>query len=138
MRSPSTLPRLGFILGLLLAVGMVATATRATAAPLFAAPFLSFDTGSRPISDAIADINGDGVPDIVTSNYDAASVSVFLGTDDGSFGAKIDFATATHPNAVAISDLNGDGKLDIVTANFGGAQPSVSVLLGNGDGSFAP
>src|SRR5262245_13070234 len=135
MRSPSTTPRLRWIQGLLLAVGMAAVAPRAIAAPQFAAPFLSFDTGSLPQSEAIADVNGDALPDLVGGNYNASTVSVLLGTGGGSFGAKTDFATGTHPTSVAISDLNGDGRLDVVTANFGS---SVSVLLGNGLGSFGP
>ena len=47
----------------------------------------------------------------------------FLSFDSGSF-----------PVAVAIGDLNGDGKLDMVTSNQ--SSSTISVLLGNGDGSF--
>src|SRR2546427_8129441 len=40
------------------------------------------------------------------------------------------------PHAVAAGDFNGDGALDFATANFG--SNTVSVLLGNGDGTFKP
>jgi hypothetical protein len=56
----------------------------------------------------------------------------------GTFGftPKADFSTGSLPLSVAAGDLNGDSRLDLATANQG--SNTVSVLLGNGDGSFAP
>jgi len=51
-----------------------------------------------------------------------------------SFVARMDFPVGQQPVAIATGDFNGDGKLDIVTAN--GSSNDVSVLLGNGDGTF--
>ena len=51
-----------------------------------------------------------------------------------SFGSQTTFTVGTHPHAVAAVDLNGDGKLDLVTADT--HANSISVLLGNGDGTF--
>src|SRR5262249_25615492 len=56
-------------------------------------------------------------------------------TCGGSFAAVGGPATAANPYAVATADVNADGKLDLVTANYG--ANSVSVFLGNGDGTFA-
>jgi hypothetical protein len=53
-----------------------------------------------------------------------------------SFGPSTNFAVDGNPLGMALADFNGDGKLDAVTANYGGA--TVSVLLGNGDGTFQP
>ena len=53
---------------------------------------------------------------------------------DAFFGAKADFGTGSYPCAVAIGDLNGDGKPDMATANHG--ANTISVLLGNGNGTF--
>jgi hypothetical protein len=68
-------------------------------------------------------------------------LSVLLNQGNGSFAAQIAYPVDTAPDvvgpdAIAAADLNGDGKLDLVTANYGGG--TVSVLLNQGNGSFAP
>jgi FG-GAP-like repeat/PASTA domain/FG-GAP repeat len=85
-------------------------------------PQLDYGTGSRPVSVAIGDLNGDRKPDLATANR-GRTVSVLVNRGDGSFQAKLDYA-AGYPNSVAIGDLNGDGRPDLVTA--GG---TVSVLI---------
>ena len=90
---------------------------------------------SAPRSVALGDLNGDGMPDLVTANGGADTVAVLLNRGDGSFRAKVDYRTGRDPASVAISDLNGDGKLDLATAN-GSTTNTVSVLLNRGDGSF--
>ena len=92
-------------------------------------------TGNRPISAASGDLNGDGKLDIVTANFDSATVSVLIGKGDGTFAAKVDYPTGNSPHSVVLGDLNGDGKQDLVVANDGSA--TVSVLIGKGDGTFA-
>ncbi len=84
---------------------------------------------------ALRDLNGDGKRDLV--NLSDGTVSVWLGTGGGRFLAKTDYAIGVSdaPNSMAVADLNGDGKLDLVTANY--PSGTVSVLLGNGDGTFA-
>src|SRR5262245_12683295 len=57
----------------------------AHAGPLFAARFLSYDTGTNSRSVVLADLNRDGIPDFVTSNFSSATVSVALGNGDGTF-----------------------------------------------------
>jgi FG-GAP-like repeat/Bacterial pre-peptidase C-terminal domain len=88
----------------------------------------------RPFQVVVADLNGDGIPDIVTANRSDNSVSVLLGNRDGSFQTKETFTAGRLPISVAVADLNGDGIPDLVTANYTGSD--VSVLLGNGDGTF--
>src|SRR5436309_207804 len=58
------------------------------------------------------------------------------GCELGFPGEKANFFTGARPIALAVVDLNGDGRLDVVTAN--GGSRDVSVLLGNGDGTFQP
>ena len=84
---------------------------------------------------AVADVNGDGKPDLVVANRSSNTVSVLLGNGDGTFAAQQTFTTSVRdPYSVAVADINGDGKPDIVVANA--SSNTVSVLLGNGDGTF--
>ena len=107
-------------------------------------PVGTFDVGIEPKSVAVADVNGDGHPDIVTANYEDNTVSVLLGNGKGNFapepysfagGTAGTFAVGNNPQSVAVADVNGDGRPDIVTANY---DDTVSVLLGDGHGNFAP
>ena len=97
-------------------------------------PQHTLTVGSQPTGVTVADVNGDGKPDLVTANFGDNTVSVLLGNGNGSFQRQQTFKVGDAPIAVAVVDVNGDGKPDLVTANqFGN---TVSVLLGNGDGSF--
>ena len=98
---------------------------------------------------AVADVNGDGKPDLVVTDQCSDSgcmnhgfVGVLLGKGDGTFQPVGTYDSGGfNAFSVAVEDVNGDGKLDLVVANVcatsncstGGA---VSVLLGNGDGTF--
>ena len=106
------------------------TPTNATM-PTFAIG-VDFATGSGPTCVAIADLDGDGKPDLAVVNQTANTVSVLLNntTKDAttpSLAPKSDFATGQHPLCAAIGDLNGDGVPDLAVANFVG--DTVSVLL---------
>lgn len=96
-------------------------------------------TGTRPHNHglALADVNRDGSLDIVTSNCNAGSVSILLGSGRGSFlpAPGSPFQVGRCPYPLAAGDLDGDGALDIVTPNLEGS--SLSALLGDGDGGFA-
>jgi len=96
----------------------------------------TFGTGGKPSSVAVADVNGDGIPDLIVANYGSNSVSVLLGNGNGTFQPQKTFATGSGPMSVAVADVNGDGKPDLVVANDGSS--TVSVLLGNGNGTFLP
>lgn len=93
--------------------------------------------GFGPWSAAVADLTGDGNPDLVTADYIAKNVSVLLGNGAGGFVPSLSspLALVNNPIAVAVADVNGDGDQDAVVANRDGN--SVSVLLGNGAGVLA-
>ncbi len=107
------------------------TTAPGAATPSFAAQ-KTFATGSYPRSVAVADLNGDGKPDLIVANYDSNTVSVLLnttatGATTPSFAAQQTFATGINPRSVTAADLNGDGKPDLIVANVG--SNTVSVLL---------
>ncbi len=93
-------------------------------------------TFNSPLAMAVADVNLDGVPDLVIVNSFTDTVSVLLGNGNGTFRADLAFAVGPFPVAIAVADVNGDGKPDLIVANSN--ENTVSVLLGNGDGTFQP
>ena len=103
----------------------------------------AFATGNEPYWLASCDFNGDGKPDLVVANFSDSTVSILLGNGDGTFQSHVDYATGVYPNGVMCGDFNGDGKVDVVTSNYYGTfgppyDTSISILLGNGDGTLQP
>ena len=80
----------------------------------------SYPAGNGARWIATADFNLDGRLDLAVANYDAATVSVFVGVGNGSFQSQLTFPCNAQPRALAIADFNTDGKPDIVTANENG------------------
>ncbi len=107
-------------------------------------PAQDFPVGRGPTSVAVGDFNRDGILDLVTTNLGSFAVpnntvSVLLGNGNGTFQLARDFLVGSNPNFIAVGDFNGDGLQDLAVANFGSNAPdatTVSVLLGNGDGTF--
>lgn len=96
-----------------------------------------------------ADFNADGKLDLAISNIgnpgsDPGGIAILLGKGDGTFGAPTAVSAGLNPLSLAASDFNGDGKIDLAAANqysammsAAGGPGTISVLLGNGDGTFA-
>jgi hypothetical protein len=95
----------------------------------------------------VADLNGDGIPDIAVANYGGGSdgngtVGILIGTGTGTFRPAVAYSTGgPGVTGIAIADLNGDRKPDLVLANQGCSQFNancVGVLINNGNGTFQP
>jgi hypothetical protein len=104
----------------------------------FQNPVNSSGTSSQiPYSGAVAaDFNGDGKLDVATGNV-SGGVFVLLGDGAGKLSAPTTFGSnkwLAFPNQIAAVDLNGDRKLDLVALD--GEGDKVTVLLGNGNGTF--
>ena len=102
-----------------------------------------YAVGTMPTAIASADFNGDGLPDLAVANFGGTggsggnSISVLLQKSDHTFTAAANspFATGKGPQGVTTGDFNHDGREDLAVANQ--TDGTVSVLLGNGDGTFA-
>ena len=124
--------------------------------PLFL-PAVTLDAGGISPNDvtgpvALADLNGDGKLDMVVPNPCAPNtppncvglLSVFLGNGDGTFQPSVGYSSgAFWADSVVIADVNGDHKPDLIVANVSAVEGVfgdgiISVLLGNGDGTFRP
>ncbi len=112
----------------------------------------TFSIGAYPQSMTLGDMNGDGKLDLAVVNFEPEiyldalqptfairnppthTLSVFLGTGNGTFQTPKIYDTGEEPSSVVIGDVNGDGKPDLVVANL--LSSTLSVFMGNGDGTF--
>jgi len=104
-------------------------------------PATTITAGTNPNGIAAGDFNGDGKMDLAMAigccSSSLGSVSVYLGNGDATFQTPVNYAVGPGPIYVAVGDFNGDHNLDLAVANAGyGGGNSISILLGNGDGTF--
>jgi hypothetical protein len=97
-----------------------------------------YAVAQNPNSIAMADFNGDGIPDLVVANNGSGNISVLLGNANGSYQPAVNYPNAASGGVgnIVAADFNGDGIPDIAVAS---AYPNgIFLFLGNGDGTFQP
>lgn len=104
--------------------------------PSFGSTATSLAAGSGPRWSGIADITGDGIPDVLAVTGAAGMLSVWPGTGGGAFAPRVDTPVAPSPYGAAIGDFDGVSGLD--AAVVCSTQGRVSVLLNHGGGGFLP
>ena len=100
-------------------------------------------TGLAPYAVELADMDGDGDLDFVTSNLvdqEFSTVSVSKNNGDGTFAAPVDYAVGPNPLDLRLADFNGDGRPDLVClaalSGDDGGTSYVTVLFNNGTGGL--
>jgi hypothetical protein len=105
-------------------------------------PHFDIDAGIGANGIATGDLNADGSIDVAVGNVDSSAntISVLFGHGDGTFNAPTLITVGGGPKELLITDLNHDGKLDLAVADRydGLTNDNVSILLGNGNGTFQP
>ncbi len=106
-----------------------------TFTPFNPASIATRSTGGTAITVGL--LNADSFPDLAISNIDSDDVSVFIGNGNGTFKAAKLYNTGSAPDGIVIGDWDGDGKQDIAVVDSEEiADLNVSLLFGNGDGTF--
>ncbi len=89
--------------------------------------------GSSFLGDMVhADVNGDGIEDLIESNFGTRFLTIALGNADGTFSTHLELKTVGHGFSVTTGDFNGDALVDIAVAcgdHQSGAQQAVEVFV---------
>jgi hypothetical protein len=120
--------------------GLLGVILNSTSSPGTFAGIVNYVSSSAPPSGlAVGDLTGTGSHDLVVTNLNAGTVSVFMETSptSGAYGAAQTITVGGQPNDVQIADINGDGLPDLIVADNTGA---VEYLLQNpaSPGTFQP
>ena len=97
-------------------------------------PVREIVVGGGPFELAAADVNRDGLPDIVVANADLNAVTVLLNDAAHEFRTVLQTPVPENPRGLAVADFNRDGIPDVVVTKYMGS--TIEVLFGAGDGTF--
>jgi hypothetical protein len=100
-----------------------------------------YGTDNFPTTAKLADLDGDGRLDLVAVNHLEHTIDLRFGDGHGGFGAATRIAVGMNPIDVVAADLDADGALDLAVANSWApeaktVESTISILIGNGDGTF--
>ena len=100
---------------------------------------VGYSTAENPNFGLAADFNGDTKPDLAIPAVLGNNVTILINNGAGAFTSIGTLPVDRNPESICAADFNGDGKLDLAVGNFFGGNLSngnLSILLGNGDGTF--
>ncbi len=101
---------------------------------------VKYPTGDVPVYVHGADINGDSAIDLAVANKFDNTVSLYINNGDGTFASQVTVESGYHPSSTRLADLDNDSIQDLVVTNeqatLDPGSDSISVLYGNGDGTF--
>ncbi|WP_459864635.1 FG-GAP repeat domain-containing protein [Endothiovibrio diazotrophicus] len=87
----------------------------------------------------VADLNGDGAPDLLLSTAEQAKLSLLLNDGDGNFGEPLDLRQGGSHTAVVVADVNGDALTDLAVLGDEAVYPLIQRAAdGSGDGDTPP
>lgn len=95
-----------------------------------------FAVAVGPAALAVGDVNKDTIPDLVVAADIDGVVTVLVGNGTGGFSASEEVDVGLSPDGIALGDFNNDSTPDFANTNYFDSPGSVTVALGNGDGTF--
>jgi len=101
-------------------------------------PVVLVPIAAAPKGLVAADFNHDGITDLAVASRQGpmVGIGVLLGNGDGTFRPVVTYTPGTHQTALSVADFNLDGNADIVAVDSDDITAPVTILLGNGDGTF--
>jgi hypothetical protein len=93
------------------------------------------NASGAPVQSVVADLNGDGFPDVATTNavFGPSTMAVFLGKANGEFQSPVSYPTGYFTSGIVAGDFNNDGIPDLLTMSQDG---TIALFIGKGDGTF--
>ncbi len=97
--------------------------------------FATYQVGKNPTAVLTADLDEDGLTDVITTNIGNNSLSILFGNGDGTFKDQVEVEVGREPRAMVLADFNGDDRQDLAVACSGSDQ--IALFFGLGNGKFA-
>jgi hypothetical protein len=98
---------------------------------------MDIDAGQRPPDIASADLNSDGITDLVVPSTTANEILIFLGNSND-VPTRTKLTPVVRPTNAGVGDFNRDGKMDLAIMHVESGTAGVSIFIGDGSGGFAP
>lgn len=95
----------------------------------------SYSGATTPNSIIYADLNNDGIMDMIVSSYGDGTIKAYLGNGDGTFQAAKSTTVGTGPTVMVAGDFDSNGTIDLAVSNI--TSGNTKILAGNGNGTFS-